>query len=190
MTELATLRWGDVQQFSISPTVAQEGTNVTNNTKQLVQAAWRVPMSWNVILFALPQINLLENGTLSINWLFTLGAGQAVSSEIALFTMGPFNKTTAPAGGTAVTQTQQLVPSENLQIRCQVITNFLSTNTSTVLVGAFVAPNNAEVLAEDIVAAAMRGEDPPHEQGQGDMRWMPGNAFYGDLDPLTYRNRR
>lgn len=184
MSETATLRWGDVQNIVLTPTVAQEGTNVLPVTRQLVAANWPVPMSWNVLIFAVPNINLLDNGTWNVNWLFSLGAGQSASTSVPLFTMGPF--TNAQNG--KCTQQQQLVPSSNLQIQAQVIGNFGTTNPESIYVGAFVAPNNAEPFGDKELMRMMTGEADPSQEKPW-MRWMP-MGFYGDLDPLKYGPRR
>ena len=183
MNALGMLRWGDVQNIQFNATVAQENTNVPIITKQLVAANWPVPMSWNVLLFALPFVDPSDGGNWKVNWLFSLGCGQAASSSIPLFTMGPF----ATAQNGIVQQQQQLVPSSNLQIQAQAIGNFQSSKTNTLYVGAFVAPNNAEPLAEQEFIKAMKGEPSAYDKS-GEMRWMP-MGFWGDQDPLSYKPR-
>lgn len=183
MTDLSMLRWGDVQSIQMNATVAQENTNVLNVTKQLVAANWPVPMSWNVLLFAQSFVDPVDAGNWKVNWLFSLGCGQSASTSIPLFTMGPF----ATAQNGIVQQQQQLVPSSNLQIQAQAVGNFQSSRTNTIYVGAFVAPNNAEPLAEREFLRAIRGEPSKHDAA-GDMRWMP-MGFWGDADPLKYGPR-
>jgi hypothetical protein len=182
MTEFATLRWGDVQAFSTQGfSGAQLSTSLTQ-TKQLVAAVWEVPLSWNVILVAQPSINAGDNGTFSVSWLFTLGAGQTTMGEIPLFTMGPFTKT-----ATALTQQQQLVPSQSLQIRGQISVVGASAVTSTITLGAFVAPNNTEPFAErNFERTLMRALTGVDEQS-GSMRFMPMGFHYED--PLHYKPR-
>lgn len=180
MTDLSMLRWGDVQSIQTS---GVSGENSVTLTKQLVAANWPVPMSWNVLLFAQPFVDPTDTGSWKVNWLFSLGCGQSASTSVALFTMGPF---LTAANGT-VAQQQQLVPSSNLQITAQAIANFSTARTNTIYLGAFVAPNNAEPLAEREFLRAMRGEPSKHDAA-GEMRWMP-MGFWGDADPLKYGPR-
>lgn len=205
---MAAFRWGDVQSVILTNTVAQEGTTVSFPlTKQLVSANWRVPMSWNVLLFCQPFVNSAEGGTFTVNWLFSLGGGQASTTSIPLFTMGPFGR--GPTNN-ALLQQQQLVPSSNLQITAQIITQFATASQSSAYVGAFVAPNNAEPFGEiesrgllegyrrhihALLTSILTGKpipfDPqafePDADAEGVMRWMEMGGPHED--PLRYRGR-
>jgi hypothetical protein len=181
MSELATIRWGDYQGFGITP-AGEVAFNQT--TKQLVMAQWHVPMSWNVILVAFPQFDTTETGTMTVAWLFTIGAGAGSLGEIPLFTM-----TLAPVAGIySLQQQQQLIPAQGMQIRARLTsTNLVATKGQQITVGAFVAPNNAEAFAE--VDAMKRALD----SGLGDeasgerRRWAPMGF---EEDPLRYQPYR
>ena len=185
--ETGQLRWGDVQTIAFTPTLAQEGVPVPFATSQLVAANWPVPMSWNVLLFAIGSVNPAEPAPsqFTLNWLFSLGAGQSSSVAIPLVSMGPFNT----ANNGQLQQHQQLVPSSNLQIQAQLVGTMATTTQSSVYVGAFVAPNNTEPFHERRIERALSGEAGADPQGEKPwLRWMP-MGFLGDLDPLKYGPR-
>lgn len=186
MSEVDTLRWGDVQTLAFQPAPGGAGgfTGVTSS-KQLVHAHWQRPCTWKVLVSIHPQLPATELGTFKVTVQFVIGCGGGFISFDRVYTFAP----------TAGVYTQQLdifdVPAQDIQAS---VTNIdLSGATQDALAeswlaGIFVAPITEPAGytdLRDIVRAVTEHfrdrqgyREPDHE---GQPRWMPPGFDDGEV---------
>jgi len=145
-TELRTLRWGSVEQFSLP--LGGDGKPSRTLPRQMLQLSWDVPLSWVVWLVMNPILNGDETHTFTVQWNFTIGVGQATATTSAItFTFAPSG--VSPAITFAPQQQQLFIPGQDIQLNATLIGTASSlVSAEAFQVAAFGAPNNADVLGE------------------------------------------
>jgi hypothetical protein len=175
MSEIDTLRWGDVQSISGLQKMVAE-TSIVLKTKQMISARWRWPLVWVLRVAFVPQFAADESGTFTITVTVQLGTGGGLLEFPFFYTLAP-----QPDGSYRAITDAQLIPAQDCQVFVSV-TSSTATGTSldTLLVGAWMAPEtepHAMTRMHDMLAAASTA--PPHREA----RWM--REGFQD-DPLNY----
>jgi hypothetical protein len=144
MSEMRTLRWGSSEIFQLPA-----GDTKTNRVlpRQMIQLSWDVPLSWVVWLIMNPQLAGDETNTLTVTWTFTVGIGQATLSSSA-FSFAFAGTGVSPNIKFAPQQQQLFIPGQDIQLSVALSGLTTASGPESFQVGAFGAPNNADVLGE------------------------------------------
>jgi hypothetical protein len=164
-----TLRWGDTDHRPINKTGPAEV--VAFQSRQLVNAHWRWPLTWCVVTSIQPQMAAGEAGTFTVSIAFNVGLGQA-NSGFAI----PFALTAA--GLYAPVFDQRFIPAQDLQINAFIVGTSTIAAQENIQISVWVAPMTEPHAMTHILERM--GGDPP----RGEHSWM-GPGF--TPEPLEYR---
>lgn len=130
-SSLDTLRWGDVESIA----VPAAGETLAQFTKQLVQAHWRWPLTWQLQLSFHAELgtNVTETADFLFDVEFTVGAGQAKMTYVETFTM-------TNASGYADVAVSRALPAQDLQLRVFARSSKAVVQAAQLIIGAMVAP--------------------------------------------------
>jgi hypothetical protein len=131
MSAQDTLRWGDVQSFAIT-TASQVHEPQLLQSKQLINARWRWPMTWKLMFVVNAQLGPAETGTITVQFQLTTGVGGATIVFI-------LDTVTITTSGTTVHFFD--MPAQEFNVTTVVtIANIATTGTDVVEIGAFAGP--------------------------------------------------
>lgn len=190
-----TLRWGSRNNIAIVdpggnsatlPTLYGQAVAIAQAAqgKQLVNAHWPWPLSWQTAVIINPQMAPDETGSVIVGVEFTIGSGDGNATWIATYTVSPpYNPIFDPYQGP--------IPAADVLVRvaylAQVtetsgLTNLLSVNTDNLEVGVFAAP----VTEAHALRHLLEGFSKDERFGAGEREggWMPP-GFHPE--PLGYR---
>ena len=182
MSDIDTMRWGDTQTLVMTEQQTVEtdsGPSQVGLSSQMLNLKWQRPLTWRLMVSAVPTVSPGDNGVVSITVFVTMfvGVGQA-NQEVPLFTWdfsaGP------PPDYVGSTQFFD-VPAEALQLRFTTVCNPPAADDGTyVTVTAMGAPITEPRVTADVrellrklhdMALPSRSGDPT--DGDGQPRWMP-----------------
>lgn len=177
-----TLRWGGRTGLTIqnpaggaAAALAKALANAQGQQgKQLVNAHWKWPLTWNTLVCIRPIMAPDETGSVIVNLAFTIGSGDAQQTFIASYTVagpGPYLSTIdtslyLPACDVMVAVDSMGVPNEGGGPA-----PLNTTGTDVLEVGVFVAPFTEPHSALHLLEGFARDER--FEQGDRDGGWMP-----------------
>lgn len=169
MTAHDTMRWGDVETIPGLERLGLAEFPVLVS-KQLAQAHWRWPLSWNVWLVLLPAFDAAEAGTFEVTFRVTLGVGQAQVEAPIPFTL------TAPY---APIIDQRFIPGENLQFRASVKATVGPTSApDAITLAVFCAPETEPHAMTEMLEAA-RGDPAKVTEWMQNQPFTPEALQYG-----------
>jgi hypothetical protein len=183
MSELDTVRWGDQQTLLFTPNLAGPAALIgVTATKQLVNAHWRRPCTWKLLVSIQPFMPSIEASTFHPQMNLFVGCGGANVTIPVAFTV-------APAAGVYSPILQFFdLPAQDIQVNFQVSMAGASDDTFphswlfAALAAPFTEPDGytmtSEYIKQLIPSLDSRAVDPANRQLP---HWMPPGYEDGEL---------
>lgn len=175
MTDFDTLRWGDKDSLSFFVANNPASNTPIQNTKQLVHAYWRRPLTWKLLVYIAPMLPASETGTFLVTANVTIGIGQSISDTM------PFAVSIAPVAGLyAPSVTVFDIPAQDIQVNMTVNASGATQESESEYwsLSAFAAPFT-EPYGYTVVGDFMMGPEGTQHQPRVTPdqiqapRWMP-----------------
>ena len=162
------LRWGDVKSLAnlLGATLPSAVQQSNIGGKQLVNAHWKWPLTWQTLFVLVPQFAPDETGQLDVDFNITVGCGGGVIT----FQRRLHIPASAISVYSTVIDDALILPAQDIQIDLALVStpdNNSFTGPGQLIVGAFVAPVTEAHAMTHMLACMCEGQ----EQRQGG--WMP-----------------